>query len=106
MPHTASIVSRRAHQVRARPAKQRSNKADVRYTVALAPALVRELEKYANTAEMSMSKAIARLVRLGLECQEDRKREFFHRLRENLANDDPRQQDRLLEEFRSLILGR
>jgi hypothetical protein len=53
-----------------------------------------------------MSKAIATLVRLGLESQEDRKREFFSRLKENLANDDPNQQDRLVNEFRALILGR
>jgi len=55
---------------------------------------------------MSISKAIAALVRLGLESQEDRKREFFKRLRENLANDDPSQQDRVVDEFRTLILGR
>ena len=53
-----------------------------------------------------MSKAIAALVRLGLESQEDRKREFFKRLKENLANDDPNKQDRLVNEFRALILGR
>lgn len=52
-----------------------------------------------------MSKAIAALVRLGLESQEHRKREFFKKLKENLSNDDPKQQDRLVDEFRSLILG-
>jgi len=36
--------------------------------------------------------------------QEDRKREFFRELRENLANDDPKHQDRLVDEFRELIL--
>ena len=45
-------------------------------------------------------------MRLGLEGQENRKREFFRRLKENLANDDPNQQDRLVDEFRMLILGR
>ncbi len=39
------------------------------------------------------------------ESQEDRKRDFFRRLKENLAN-DPGQQDRLVGEFRTLILGR
>ena len=34
------------------------------------------------------------------------KREFYRRLRENLANDDPKQQDRMVDEFRALILGR
>jgi hypothetical protein len=52
-----------------------------------------------------MSKAIASLVRIGLESQEERKREFFKRLKENLANDDPASQDRMVDEFRSLILG-
>ena len=53
-----------------------------------------------------MSKAVALLVRLGLESQENRKREFFRNLKENLASDDPKQEDRLIDEFRSLILGR
>jgi hypothetical protein len=53
-----------------------------------------------------MSKAIATLVRLGLEMQENRKREFFRKLKENLANDDPKHQDRMVDEFRALILGR
>jgi len=55
---------------------------------------------------MSLSKALAALVRLGLDSQEDRKREFFKKLKENLADSDPNQQDRLVEEFRTLILGR
>jgi hypothetical protein len=53
-----------------------------------------------------MSKAIAALVRLGLEGQESRKAEFFKKLKTNLASDDPRQQDQLVDEFRTLILGR
>ena len=53
-----------------------------------------------------MSKAIATLVRLGLEGQETRKREFFGKLKANLSNDDPGQQDQLIDEFRALILGR
>ena len=53
-----------------------------------------------------MSKAIATLVRLGLENQHERKREFFKKLRQNLANDDPEQEERLADEFRDLILGR
>lgn len=64
------------------------------------------MERYAETADTSMSKAIASLVRLGLETQEDRKREFFKRLQANLADDDPNQQDRVVDEFRALILGR
>lgn len=38
--------------------------------------------------------------------QANRKREFFKKLKENLANDDPKEQDRMVDEFRSLILGR
>jgi DNA-binding GntR family transcriptional regulator len=52
-----------------------------------------------------MSKAIAALVRIGLENQENRKRDFFRKLKENLADDDPRRQDRLVDEFRTLILA-
>ena len=77
-----------------------------RYTVGLSPALARQVERYAATTDVSMSRAIAALVRLGLEGQESRKREFFKRLKQNLSNDDPKQQDRLVDEFRALILGR
>jgi hypothetical protein len=38
--------------------------------------------------------------------REHRKREFFKKMKENLAKDDPAQQDRLVDEFRTLILGR
>ena len=50
--------------------------------------------------------AIAALVRLGLETQANRKREFFKNLKENLATGDPNEQDRMVDEFRGLILGR
>jgi hypothetical protein len=53
-----------------------------------------------------MSKAIAALVRVGLEGQESRKAEFFKKLKANLGNDDPSQQDQLVDGFRALILGR
>ena len=65
-----------------------------------------QVERYAETVDTSMSKAIAALVRMGLANQENRKREFFKRLKENLADDDPRQEDQLVDEFRALILGR
>ena len=77
-----------------------------RYTVGLEPTLASQVERYAETADTSMSKAIAALVRLGLESQELRKQEFFHRLKANLDSDDLGQQDRLVDEFRALILGR
>jgi hypothetical protein len=37
---------------------------------------------------------------------EARKLEFLKKVQENLANDDPAEQDRLVDEFRDLILGR
>ena len=91
------------------PRKSRINtrrQPETRYTVGLPSPIVIQVEKYAETVDVSMSKAIAALVRLGLESQEDRKREFFKRLKENLGNDDPSDQDRLVDEFRTLILGR
>ena len=63
------------------------------------------MERYAQTVDTSMSKAIAGLVRLGLASHELRKREFFRKLRKNLASDDPKEQDRLVDEFRALVLG-
>jgi hypothetical protein len=76
-----------------------------RHTVALPADLAHQVERYAQKADASMSKAIAALVRLGLENQESRKREFFKKLKENLTSDD-RKQDELVDEFRALILGR
>jgi len=76
-----------------------------RFTVGLAPQLAERVEKYAKTVDISMSKAIATLVRVGLENQDTRKREFFQKLKENLADDSPERQDQLVDEFRALILG-
>ena len=78
---------------------------DSRFTVALAPKVAHQVERYAQTGDFSMSKAIAALVRLGLENQESRKREFFRKLKDNLADDTPENQDRMVEEFKALILG-
>ena len=87
-------------------ARKLDRKSESRYTVGLAPSLASRVERYAETVDTSMSKAIAALVRLGLEGQEHRKQEFFNKLKENLANDDPEQQDRVIDDFRALILGR
>lgn len=103
MPHSTASTKPRA---RDKTAHVRERKAESRYTVGLAPSLARQVERYAKAVDTSMSKAIATLVRLGLEGQETRKREFFARLKENLASDDPSQQDLLVDEFRELILGR
>ena len=86
--------------------KNRQGKTEPRYTVGLPSPLAHEVRRYAETVDTSMSKAIAALVRLGLEGQESRKQQFFKKLKQNLAGDDPDQQDRLVDEFRALILGR
>jgi hypothetical protein len=93
MPHTDAKPSRAGSRT---SAGKRRSRSDPRYTVA----------RYASTVDTSMGKAIASLVRLGLEGQESRKAEFFKKLKANLANDDPNQQDQLVDEFRTLILGR
>src|ERR1035437_2165936 len=103
MPRSTPKRSRVRGQVSA--SKRRGN-AQSRYTVGLAPAHADNVARYARTADTSMSKAIAALVRLGLEGQESRKREFFRNLKTNLANDDPTHQDQLVDEFRALLLGR
>jgi len=93
---------------RARPRKalrDAGRKPETRYTVGLPSPVASQVERYAQTVDSSMSKAIAALVRLGLQSQEDRKREFFKRLKENLGKDDPSAQDRVVDEFRTLILG-
>lgn len=100
MPH------RNAKKGRQTAAGGHSSRSESRYTVGLAPSVADQVARYARTVDTSMSKAIAALVRLGLEGQESRKAEFFKKLKTNLASDDPRQQDQLVDEFRTLILGR
>jgi hypothetical protein len=96
---TATKRSRRAG------AKARRRGIESRYTVGLPADVAHRVERYAETADTSMSKAIAALVRLGLEGQEIRKREFFKKLRQNLASNNPVNEDQLVDEFRDLILG-
>ena len=86
-------------------AKNRRVKAEPRYTVGLAPSLATEVEHYARISDTSMSKAIAALVRLGLEGRENRERQFLEKLETNLGSEEPGDQDRLTDEFRGLILG-
>jgi len=100
MPHKQA-----AAQVKGRLAQPRRTQGTSRYTVALPSALARQVETYADTSDISVSKAVAALVRLGLESQEGRKREFFKKLRKNLANSDPKIEDQMVDEFRALILG-
>jgi hypothetical protein len=105
MPHSETTIKRNRPS-REKLGKSRPSKVKSRYTVGLTPGLASQVQRYAATADTSISKAISALVRLGLENQENHKREFFRRLKENLANDDPNLQDRLVDEFRTLILGR
>jgi hypothetical protein len=107
MPQSEAKAPR--HGRKAGPSKagpNRRSKPGPRYSVGLPSAVASQVVRYAETVDTSMSKAIAALVRLGLENQANRKREFFKRLRENLAEDDPKEQDRMVDEFRTLILGR
>lgn len=105
MPHSKA-PNQNSRVRRGKPQRNTQVKLETRYTVALPSPVATQVERYANTVDVSFSKAIAGLVRLGLESQENRKREFFKRLKENLGNDDPGDQDRLVDEFRTLILGR
>jgi len=107
MPHSESKERKQGRQG-ARPGarSRRQSKPVARYTVGLSSSLASQVEQYAETVDTSISKAIAALVRLGLESQTSRKREFFEKLKANLDKGDASEQDRLVDEFRTLILGR
>jgi hypothetical protein len=107
MPQSEAKTPKRRREAGGRKSEpNRGGKPGPRYSVGLPSALAKQVERYAETVDASMSKAIAALVRLGLESQADRKREFFKKLKENLDHNDPKEQDRMVDEFRSLILGR
>ena len=107
MPQSKAERSKRTPNAGLSKSKpDRRGKAGPRYSVGLPSSVASQVERYAETVDTSMSKAIGTLVRLGLESQANRKREFFKRLKENLAKDDPKEQDRMVDEFRTLILGR
>jgi len=77
-----------------------------RYSVGLPASLLSQVQKYAAAVHSSMSEAIAALVRMGIDSQANRKREFFDKLKQNLAQDDAGKQEQSIDEFRDLILGR
>jgi hypothetical protein len=107
MPQSGANKPKRGRKAglgKSKPSRQ--GKPGPRYSVGLPSTVASQVERYAKTVDASMSKAIAALVRLGLESQAYRKSEFFKRLKENLAKDDPEEQDRMVDEFRTLILGR
>ena len=107
MPHSEANTPGRGRKAGVSKSKpNRRGKPGPRYSVGLPSTVASQVERYAETVDASMSKAIAALVRLGLESQSNRKREFFRRMKENLAKDDPKEQDRMVDEFRTLILGR
>lgn len=101
MPH-----SRKTSTPRASRRQKPGNPTEARYTVGLVPAIASRVERYAQAADTSMSKALSTLVRLGLEGQDQRKREFLKKLKANLNNDDSASAEQVIDEFRDLILGR
>ena len=107
MPHSEVVTPRGKRKAASRKSKpNRRSKPGPRYSVGLPSTVATEVKRYAETIDSSVSKAIAALGRLGLENQASRKREFFKRLKENLAKDDPKEQERVVHDFRALILGR
>jgi hypothetical protein len=106
MPHTSGAAAKRNRNSGGKKARTAiRSKLEPRYNVGLPADLARQVEEYAEVADTSVSKAIATLVRLGIESRPQRKRAFLKKLRANLANENPRQQDRMADEFRALILG-
>lgn len=94
------------HAEQTKKSRRSRTQAGTRYTVGLDRSIAARVSKYAKTVDTSMGKAIASLVQMGLENQESRKNEFFKRPKANLAENSPVDQDRLVDEFRDLILGR
>src|SRR5260370_39692867 len=101
MPHSETTI-KRTRRGGQKSGRNHQSKVSSRYTVGLAPGLATQVQRYAETVDTSISKAIAALVRLGLESQQNRKREFFRGLKANLANEDPNQKHRPVEGFRTL----
>src|ERR1022692_3519812 len=54
-----------------RKSRNRPSKVESQYTLGLAPGVANQVARYAQTVDTSMSKAIAALVRIGLESQEE-----------------------------------
>jgi hypothetical protein len=106
MPHTSGVATKRNRSSGGKKTRTAIRaKLEPRYDVGLPADLAKQVEQYAAVADTSVSEAITTLVRLGIESRPQRKRAFLKKLRANLANDDPRQQERMADEFRALILG-
>jgi hypothetical protein len=97
----ASPSSPRTSLAKPAPAKQAAS----RFSVVLAPGIAAQVQELAVGEDVSLSKAIAELVIAGL-AERSRKQKFLHKLNRNLADTSPANEDRLVDEFRSLILGR
>jgi hypothetical protein len=70
MPHSKADTPTSGRRARLRKSKSdRRGKPGPRYSVGLPAAIATQVERYAETVDASMSKAIAALVRLGLENQ-------------------------------------
>src|ERR1019366_4577715 len=107
MPQSKANTPRRSRKpglVKSKPNRQ--GKSGPRYSVGLPSAVASQVERYAETVDASMSKAIAALVRLGLESYAHRKHEFLRRLTGKLPEADANEQVRVVEEFRTQTLGR
>ena len=98
-PHSSSAPA--TSRGKSTPAKRIT----ARFSVELAPKLAAQVHKLAVGDDLSMSKAIAELVGAGLE-ERSRKRKFFSKLKQNLSDTSPTRENRMVDEFRSLILGR
>ena len=104
MPHLAAKSKGTARRA-SKPKVSSKRRLESRFSVGLSAPVTQRVEKYAAMVDSSMSKALASLVQLGLDSQESRKREFFKKLKANLATGDPAREDELVDQFRSLILG-
>jgi hypothetical protein len=104
MPQTSK--AKKPIRIARREKERRGGSTYARYTVGLDQTLAGQVESYAKSTNNSMSKAIATLVQAGISGQEQRRRDFFQKLKANLSSADPSREDELIDEFRSLILGR
>jgi hypothetical protein len=76
-----------------------------RFTVGLSPRAAKRVRALAAETDVSISGAIAALIDAGLE-ERARKQQFVSRVNKNLANTNPTDKNRMVDEFRALILGK
>jgi hypothetical protein len=66
--------------------------------------VAKRVRDFAAESDTSISGAIATLIDVGLE-ERARRQQFLARLDKNLANTNPADQSRMVDEFCALILG-